>query len=139
MEADHLDPIADRLLSKPLAKRLGGAVGERGIGVRLDLELESHCLRDRVDQLLEQEWVLCRRRSRGVTDESRLDLFSGPPVRPAIEGGPEREQRIVKQNQPIVGGQADVGFEALDRAGQGVSKRSRRGVRAVVAAEPVCI
>ena len=62
-----------------------------------------------------------------------------PLVRPAVERGPEREQRIVQQDEPLVGGQADVGLEALDRAGQGVSKSGRRGIRTVVAAESVCI
>ena len=60
-------------------------------------------------------------------------------VRPAIEGGPEREQGVVQQDQPTVRRQADVGLETLHRAGQGVPKRGRRGVRTVVAAEPMCI
>ena len=107
--------------------------------MRLDLELEADRFRHQVDQLLEQERVLRGRLSRGVTDERRSDLFSGPLARPAIKRGAEREQRIVQQDQPIVGGQAYIGLEALDRAGQGVAKGGRRGVRTVVAAEPVCI
>jgi hypothetical protein len=83
--------------------------------------------------------VLRRRLSRGVTDERRSDLFSGPLARPAIERGAEREQRIVQQDQPVVGGQAYIGLEALDRTGQGVAKGSRRGVWTVVATEPVCV
>ncbi len=83
--------------------------------------------------------MLRRRPPRGVTDERRSNLFSGPLVRPAIEGGPKREQRIVQQDQPIVCRQADVGLEAFYRAAQGVSKRGRRGVWTVVATEPVCI
>jgi len=83
--------------------------------------------------------MLRRRPSRGVTDERRSDLFSGPLVRPAIEGGPERKQGVVQQDQPIIGRQADVGLEAFYRAAQGVSKRGRRGVWTVLATEPVCI
>jgi hypothetical protein len=60
-------------------------------------------------------------------------------VRPAIQGGPKREQRIVQQDQPVVSRQADVGLEALYRAGQGVSKRGRGGVWTVVATKPVGI
>jgi hypothetical protein len=139
MEADQLDPVADRLPAKPLAERLGGAAGKGGISVRLDLELEADCLRHQFDQLLKQQRMLRRRLSRGVTNERRSNLFSGPLVRPAIEGGPKREQRIVQQDQPIVGRQADVGLEAFYRAAQGVSKRGRGGVWTVVATEPVCI
>lgn len=90
--------------------------------MRLDLELEADPFRHQVDQLLEQERVLRGRLSRGVTDERRSDLFSGPLARPAIKRGAEREQRIVQQDQPIVGGQAYIGLEALDRAGQGMAK-----------------
>ena len=64
MEADHLDPVADRLAPKPLAERLGGTASKGGIGVRLDLELEADRLRHQVDQLLEQERMLRRRPSR---------------------------------------------------------------------------
>jgi hypothetical protein len=60
-------------------------------------------------------------------------------MRPAIQGRPEREQGVVQEDQPIVGGQADVGLKPIDRAGQRVPKRGRRGIRTVVAAEPVCI
>jgi hypothetical protein len=139
MKADHLDLVPDRLPPKPLAERLGGAAGKGRVGVRLDLELKADRLRHQVDQLLEQERMLRRRLPGGIADERRPDLFSGPLARPAIERGAEREQRIVQQDQPIVGGQAYVGLEALDRAGQGVAKSGCRGVRTVVAAEPVCI
>jgi hypothetical protein len=60
-------------------------------------------------------------------------------MRPAIQGRAKREQGVMQQDQPIVGGQADVGLEAIERAGKRVPKRSRRGIRTVVAAEPVCI
>jgi len=53
-------------------------------------------------------------------------------MRPAIKGRPKRGQGVVQEDQPIFGGQADVGLEALDRAGQGVPKRGRRGIRTVV-------
>ena len=52
MEADQLDPLADRLPAKPLAQRLGGTVGKGGISVCLDLELEANCLWHQFDQLL---------------------------------------------------------------------------------------
>jgi len=45
----------------------------------------------------------------------------------------------VQQDEPIVGGQADVGLDAVDRAAQGVTKRGRRGVWTVLATEPVGI
>jgi len=139
MKADHLDSVADQLPPKPLAEHLGGAAGKGRVGVRLDLELEADRFRHHVDQLLEQKRALRRRLSRGVTDERRSDLFSSPLARPAVKRSAEREQRIVQQDQLIVGGQAYVGLEALDRAAQGVAKGGRRGIRTVVAAEPVCV
>lgn len=139
VEADHLDPISGRLPPQPVAERFGGAAGEPGICVRLDLELDSNRLRHQFDELVEKQWMFRRRASRGVTDQRRPDVFCGRLVRPPLEGGPEHEQRIVQQDESIVGGQADVGFDAVDRAAQGVSKRSRRGVWTVLAAEPVGI
>ena len=137
MEADQLDPIADRLAPKPLADCLGGTASKGGIGVRLDLELKADRLGHQFDQLVEQEWVLGRRPARGVTDVRRPDLLGGPLVRPAVEGGPEREQGIVQEGQATVGGQADVGLETFNRTRERVPKRGGRGVRTVMAAEPV--
>jgi hypothetical protein len=139
MKADHLDSVADQLPPKLLAERFGGAAGKGRVGVRLDLELEADRIRHQVDQLLEKERMLRRRLSRGVTDERRSDLFSGPLARPAIKRSAEREQRIVQQDQPIVGGQAYIGLEALDRTAQGVTEGSCRRVRTVMAAKPVCV
>ena len=137
MEADQLDPVAEWLPAEPLAERLGGAMGEGGISVRLDLELDADRLRHQFDEPVQQKRMLGRRPSRGVTDERRSDLLRGPLVRPSIEGGPEREQGVVQQDEPIVGRQADVGLEALYPAAQGMAKRGRRGVWTVVATEPV--
>jgi hypothetical protein len=112
MKADHLDSVADQLPPKPLAERLGGAPGKGRVGVCLDLELEADRVRHQLDQLLEQQRVLRRRLSFGVTNERGSDLLSRPLARPAIKRGAEREQRIVQQDQPIVGGQAYSGGSA---------------------------
>ena len=103
--------------------------------MRLDLELEANPLRDQLDQLFQQQGMLGRRPSRGVTDERRSDLLGRRLVRPAIERGPERQQRIVEQNELAVARQADVGLEAFDRAAQGALERGRRGIRTVMTAE----
>ena len=108
--------------------------------MRLDLELEADRLGHQFDQLLEQERVLRRRlvpRSHGCSADriSSAVLWCAQPSRVV----PEREQGIVQQDQPTVGGQADVGLEALNRTGRACAKRGRRGVRTVVATEPVGI
>jgi hypothetical protein len=53
VEAQHLDSLAERVPSKPLAEHLGGAAGEDRIGVRLDLELESDRFRQQLEQFLQ--------------------------------------------------------------------------------------
>ena len=83
--------------------------------------------------------MLGRRRSCGVTNERRSDLLGRRLVRPAIERRPERQQRIVEQNELAVARQADVGLEALYRAAQGALKRGRRGIRTVMTAESMRI
>jgi hypothetical protein len=118
VEADHLDAIADRLAAQPLAEHLGGTAGKGGIGVNLDLELKANPLRHQVEQLLEQQRMLRRGFSCRVADQRRADLLGGLLMRPAIQGRPEREQRVMHEDQPIVGGQADVGLEPINRAGQ---------------------
>ena len=45
----------------------------------------------------------------------------------------------MQQDEPTVRRQADIGLKTFYRAAQGVPKGGRGGVRAVVAAEPMCI
>ena len=134
-EADHLGPLACRVVAKALAERSGGAACEGWVGVRLDLELERRAEGREVEQLVEQQRALVARSAVSVAEPTSADLRGGALVGPAGHGGADLEQRVVQQHELAVGGQAAVRLEAVERPPKCAGERRRRRVRAVGAAE----
>ncbi len=125
--------------SRPLPPRLAAESGrERGVEVVEVVEASPAA-----DADLRPGDVIVEVDGEAIDDVGDLQrLMSGERIGRELalrldRGG--RPMRIVQQDQPIVGGQAYIGLEALDRTGQGVAKGGRRGVWTVVATEPVCI
>jgi hypothetical protein len=78
--ADHLAPLARRVVAKALAESLGGAACEGWVGVRLDLELERRAGRREFEQLLEQQRALVAWSAVSVAEPARPDLRRGRRV-----------------------------------------------------------
>ena len=58
-------------------------------------------------------------------------------MRPSAQRGPDREQRIMEQDQAAIGAEADVGLQSVDRARQCPLQCSRRGVQSIGGPEAV--
>ena len=105
--------------------------------MRLDLELHLPVRRDQRHQLVDQHRLCRGGEPVAVTQVCGRDHSGSALVRPSRQGRAQREQGIVKYDQLIVCGEADVGLEGRDATGERRLKRGYRGVRPVGPTEPV--
>ena len=126
-------------LLEALAHRGGGPASEVGIGVRFHLHLDRQVRRNPSEKLVQGQGPLGSRDAVAVEESSLGDRGGRLLVGPAVERRAERKQRIVKEHEPPVGGQADVGLEAVHTGRQGAGESLGGGVGAISATEAVCV
>ena len=80
----------------------------------LDLELQDEVAGCRGEQVGEEQRGLGGRAAVAVAQPRAPQLARRALVREALEVRAERQVRVVEQDERAVGGEADVGLEAVD-------------------------
>ena len=104
-----------------------------------NLDLDRQAAGRGVKQLVERHRRLVRRGPVAVTQPRMAQLAPLGLVRPSLKCCAGAQPRVVEQDQPSVGGQASVGFEAIDRTFESGLQRCSRRVRSGLAAEAMRI
>jgi hypothetical protein len=132
VEAQDLDATRVRTPRQEGRERVDRASRQRGVGVRLDVELHREPGRDEVEHLIDQERSLGGRSALAVEQPPREHIGDGPLVRPPGERGPERQVCVVQASERAVAREAHFSLNAPEWApGERGPQCPPRGVRAV--------